>query len=223
MADRIYLPSSGSAGVSPAFDAGWNDNSTADRVLASRGTKTNTSLTNKTQSALNAANRNALLRQYILPLDAGVVFTTSDTVKGQVRVAESNANANARSQLGVRIIASDNTTVRATLLALATANVTTPSPEWPISATNQPFPYGGAATLATGYVTVSGDYMVIEIGSRNGQSPGSSWTATGNFGDPSATGDLPEDSSTTTALVPWIEFSGSLDPVLGGSRSYIIW
>jgi hypothetical protein len=44
MATRIYLPSTGSAAVSPAFDAGWDDTVDATRLPCVFDTKSSTSM-----------------------------------------------------------------------------------------------------------------------------------------------------------------------------------
>jgi hypothetical protein len=199
----LYLPSSGAAAISPAFDAAWNVSGSADRVAAVDA-KSGTAMTSKAVPGSSVGGRNFLTRQYVYPLPAGVAFTTSDTVRGQIRAQEGSSLYNICAQCVIRVIAADATTVRATLVAADTSAL---SSEWATSLTNRTFPRGGAVNLATNYTTVSGDHLVLEVGGFQGA--GSTNNQTLRFGDTGAT-DLPEDETTTADNVPWIRFSTDL-------------
>lgn len=153
------------------------------------------------------SNRDAVIGQFISePLAAQ---TISGTVKGQIRAQENALSANLRSQCIIRVVQSDNTTIRGTLYAGDLTTLTgNPTPEWATTATNRPLPFGGSVALSS-LAIQNGDRLVIEVGYR--KHAAASTTGTLYFGDNSAT-DLAEDTTTTTANNPWIEFSQDLLP-----------
>ena len=195
---RLYFPSSaGSPGISPTPDAGWTR--TADMVRRQAvDTRVSSAMATVT-SASASTTGNILLAQYVYgPVATG--FTISGTVKGQIRASESDASADARAQIGIRVIAGDGSTVRGTALALDAAAL---SSEFGTAPQNRKFPRGGAVAL-TSVAGSAGDYIVIELGARKHQSNFA--TASLSLGDNSGT-DLPEDETTFTANNPWIEIS----------------
>ncbi|MCA9878269.1 MAG: hypothetical protein KC442_10825, partial [Thermomicrobiales bacterium] len=96
-----------------------------------------------------------LLRQYVYPLDAGVQFSTADTLKGQVRAA-TETGTNARAQLLIRVVSGDGT-VRATLLGVDGAAMDN---AFATDLTNREFPRDTPQNLEANYTTVAGDYLV---------------------------------------------------------------
>jgi hypothetical protein len=205
MATRIYLPSSGTALVSPAFDGAWDVTTGADRLWAAAGQQ-NTAMATKSTAETSASVVNVLSRQYLVgPLTAQ---TVGGTIKGQIRCSEANADADYRIQLVVRAVSSDGVTVRGTLRAADTEAL---SSEFHTSLRNITVPLASLSPQALSSVVVSdGDWLVIEIGYRSHNTHTTSRAGSFRYGDV-ATSDLPEDETTTTDLNPWIEFSGDLD------------
>lgn len=80
--------------------------------------------------------------------------------------------------------------------------------EWSAAAaTNRPMPYGGAVNLTPQNAAI-GDRILVLIGVKTfstnlGVNRQFNWAS-------SAVADLPEDSTTTTDLAPWLEFSNTL-------------
>lgn len=200
MATRFYFRAASVAQVSPDFDAAWtNTTSAVRRLLAERVRSTDTIAAGTARTW--TAGEVRLDRQYISPpLAAGVVFTGED-VTCYMRPLESNADDNAITQMGVRVVSEDGATVRATLLAVDHYGSST---ELATSATNRVF---ASAEALGDYTTVSGDRLVVEIGFTD--STGTSPSATGSYGS-SAAADLAADEVSTTANNPWIQFSGSV-------------
>src|SRR3990167_6378332 len=128
-------------------------------------------------------------------------ITGSQALKWQIRARENAAQANAFTSLGIRIIASDGTTVRKTVLA-----VTLDDTETVTILTNRQFT---ATSAATNYTTVAGDYLVIETGMRATFLADSTRTIVLRFGDAAAS-DLPEDDTDTTDLNPWVQLTDTL-------------
>lgn len=207
MATRFLLPSSGAAGASPAF-GGWGVTGQADRVrmvTASVSTPLATRSANPTQAAVV----DVLIRQYVSdPLNAGSI---SGTVKGIVQAYESASNRDMRAQLLIRVVSNDGATVRGTLLALNTGAVASEFSDSVLTSRKFPLGWTGAGATLSAVTAQAGDRIVVEIGYRMHLGFASSFFAYGQlrFGDTGS--DLAEDeTSTSTTLRPWIEFSQTL-------------
>lgn len=203
---RLYLPSTGAAAVSPAYDAGWDQPGSATRLRC---------VTSRIGSAMAAVAVskssatvpwNVLHRQYVSdPIGAQVI---AGTLKGQVLANQNvGGSSNCSAQLLIRVVSGDGSTVRGTLLAMQTTggstfNVTTDR--------NIRFPHQWTAPGASlsSVTAQSGDRLVIEIGHRTTRSS-SGRVGSLTVGDDSGT-DLPEDETTTAANNPWLQFSQTL-------------
>lgn len=212
MPTRYYLPSTGAAAVSPAFDGSWEKSDQADRIKC---------VTTKIGSAMGTPARNGaavnpsdtLVRQYVSdPIGAQ---TITGTVKGQVICMETANSNNLMAQLLIKVVSNDGGTVRGTALAHNTAAL---SNEFALTLTNRKYPRGwsGAGTTLTDVTAQDGDRIVIEVGKRQ-ESTNSSSTLNVQLGDDGGT-DLPEDETdTTTTKNPWIEFSMTIAGQGGGA------
>src|SRR3989339_641061 len=196
---RFYLPASGAAAVNPTYNAGWEKTSQADNLRCVTP-KLNTAMASKTSSENVSTNPyDVLTRQYVSDPIAGQ--TISGTLKGQIRVMESNNLANFNRAIVVYVVSNDGATVRGTLLSIFGGGT-----EYDNAFQNRNFP---ESTVLSSVNAQNGDRIVIEIGTRSTNTAATNRTATHSFGDDSAN-DLAEDESTTTANNPWIEFSGDI-------------
>jgi hypothetical protein len=205
VATRIYLPSSGSAAVTPST---WNfANQINPLTFAGSRTKTASALTTKLEATgtTNPTAR-AMLRYVIGPLEGQSI---TGTVKGQMLALESNAGANASLALAVKIIQPDGTD-RAVLLAQTAGDSAAGGVELATgSLTNARFLNASEAnpTLTTQSAT-RGDYLVIEIGFRS--ATGTTRNISLRYGDTGSTDLTDGNTSETTDNVPWIEFSDDI-------------
>ncbi len=194
MSTRFYLPSTGAAAVSPAYEAGW-DTAPGGRLKLVQ-TKISSAMTSVNHSTSGTTHGT---RQYVSdPLPAQ---TISGTVKCYLRAFEDSAGDTYTSYLSIRVCNEAGTAFRGTLLALGHHG---PGTDFATSATNRIFADGD--TLSSLAINAN-DRLVIEIGTAE------SGTASNNskvvIGDDSGT-DLPEDETETAAYNPWIEFSADL-------------
>lgn len=205
MATRLYLPLSVASQVSPAFDAEWENTGSAIRNQTHTVKQASTLATSTlTVPASNTVPYDLLVGQWVSqPLDSNQTIT--GTVKGQIRVHESNAAADLRAQLIIRVVTRDGSTVRGTLLAADTGVLAN---EFTTSLTNRQFPVGLRTNTLTSVSAQTGDRVVIEVGLRQHTS-GISRTSQFSLGD-SAASDLAEDETSTAANNPWLELSQSL-------------
>jgi hypothetical protein len=221
VATRLYLPpSGGTPGITPTPAAQWDHTTDMLRAVPALA-PTNTAFSNCGMGDATAtANRDSLCRQFVFPLPVGTVFNTTQTIKGRALCRGNQATFNMRSQAIVRVIASDGTTVRATLYAgdLATGT-TNPVSEWATTHTNRQLPRGATVAIAANYTTVAGDHLVIELGSRKHAALATNGSI--RFGD-NAGSDLPEDETATGDANSWIEFSGTLTAA-AGLPAQVIW
>ena len=208
---RLYLPSSGSAAIFPVFTSGWEYTTGADRIAATAVKGSTPQKVRYVTLGTTATNYDVLVRQYIYPLPAGVVFATTDTVKGQLRADESTAAADARAQMVIRVMTAASV-VQATLLSFDTGVL---SSEFSTSDSfqNRKFPRGGAVNLQANYTTVAGDYLVMEYGFRKHATSGA--TIGMGFGVTAASAGagqalLEDEADVANHGYPWIEFSTDL-------------
>lgn len=197
MATRLYLPSTGSAAVTPAVGSGWTASGSAVQraanlnKIASAMASTSITVNNSSSTA------STLFAQYVSPPLAAQ--TLSGNVIGQMRFSISNATgATCVSRIYIRVINSSGTVV-ATILAGTSggSNLTT-------TLTNKRTP---TSTALSSYACSAGDRISIEAGIIR---TAGTTSRTGNisFGDDSAT-DLAVDDATTTANNPYVEFDGN--------------
>jgi hypothetical protein len=206
MATRWYFTSSATTPAnSPAFGAWTRTTEGVRRIMAT--TKDGTAMASKTiwANGAAAADESALAIQFSSDtLPVGTAFTTSQTIKCYIRCNESAGNDNINRQ-PIRVAVYNGTTLQATLKGLGHIGPNTT--EWPTTLTNKTLADGDA--LAANYTSVSGDYLVVEVGGQVSAAGGTSVTGTMSFGSDSGT-DLGENESDTSAFNPWFEWSGNL-------------
>jgi microcompartment protein CcmK/EutM len=211
LATRFYFPSTGTADISPAFDAEWNDSSSVTRrpLNRLRGTSAFLEVSDTETSALNTWD--ILLGQFVsAPLQAQTLTGTFSCV---IRARESAAGVNARSQMVVKVVSNDGTTVRGTLFPADTT--TTNVNEWVVTTTataarNAFFPKGTASQGFTSLAIQANDRLVVEVGARTvNTATTAGFTAAMRFGEAAAS-DLTADETGVVEGNPWIEFSSTL-------------
>lgn len=206
MATRFYLSSTMVPPLLPGFAAWTRTSEGLRRVM--HNTKDGSAATTATfwAGASSAAADTCLCRQFhsLRNLKVGTVFATTDTVKVQIRCAESATNDNInKGPICIKVY--NGTTLQATLLGLGHVGASTT--EWPTALTNRSL--ANSDVLAANYTTVVGDYLVLEVGGMT-DSIGTSVTGSMSFGSDNAT-DLGENESDTTAFNPWFEMSNNLE------------
>jgi hypothetical protein len=233
--NRFYFPvpkiyySSGHNGypaqVFPTPDAQWDVLPTGGSVLQGelvgnrRLTTLNRQDTYSGSSTWNmTAGQDGLIGQYVsAPIAAQ---TITGTVKMQMITLEPGAAFDERSQLVIRVVSGDGLTVRGVLYAGDTSGLTS---EWASAGTvtNRKFPQAAVspATLSS-VVAQNGDRIVVEWGFRAHATGNAGGTFT-YMGDSGAT-DLPEDETDTSqAKNPWIEFSNAITMSSLGDWEYV--
>lgn len=213
MVTRLYFRADQTPAKTPAFDAGWQRTTEAVRRVMEKP-RIASSMTDFTawNGASVGANGNALAVQFQSPeLTPGQNISTSHTVKMQVRCREESTNDNIIAcQIALKVY--NGTTLQATLLPLITTPVTSYGTvaEWTAAGTDRRnvIAANGDA-IQDNYVTVDGDYLVLEVGAQVSTGGGTGVTATLVFGSDNAS-DLPEDDIELSALNPWIELSNDL-------------
>lgn len=190
---RFYLPSTGSAAVSPAFDAAWEETGDADRIKMVT-TRISSAMSDKSITTLITAG-DALCRQYVS--DALEAQTIDQAVTLYARANETLGTLDSTARAVVKVVSGDGGTVRGTLLSLADYSSAS---EFNTSNRNKAFIIGKGPTSVAAQ---AGDRIVLEIGFNHGAVISS---AAINFGDDSST-DLLQDEVTTAANNPWLEFS----------------
>lgn len=198
MATRLYLQSTSTGAVNPAFaDGGWerDHGSYASRIMAT--TKANTALT--TVSGVFGATTTSQTRYHTFVSDTlNVGQTISGTFSLVVgKCAETTLSGDAHLAYALRVTTGSGTH-RATL-----ATVMATSTEFPLIASAATRIH--SATAITSFACNAGDRLVLEIG-IHGVTPANEVMQM-RFGDPTATADFALTSGLTTDLCPWGELS----------------
>lgn len=201
MATRLYGVATLAAPITPTPDAAWQDTTGFVRRLlsATKGAST------ETRSAVNVtsgANNEVLGFQLVSePLNTAQTITGTVTIMTRGRELATTDNVDRRAR-GIRVIQSDGTTVRGTLLAEGFDATSTTE----LAATLAGYRAANATALSS-VSAQAGDRIVVEIGyglSATGTTPQYDMVIGGNGTDHAATdGD-------TTGTVPWVEFSQNL-------------
>lgn len=204
MATRFYLPEDAiTPPISPTPSASWEDTSNLVRSICSTAKYGDAMTTVALPDDGDDTSKDVLSRQYVsAELTAGQTITGSQSLKSQCRIVEVSGGNNLFLALGIRVIASDGTTVRKTVLDVTRDNTEASSG----TLTNRAFT---ATSAATNYTTVAGDRLVIEIGLGGDPAGGSVHEGSLRLGTAAAS-DLAEDDSSTTDNNPWVQLNDSL-------------
>ena len=202
MATRFYLPSTGAADISPAFEAEWTENASADRLLAVR-TRISSAMAD-VERALSVSAGTRLIRQYVSVDSIKACILTTGTIKGTIRVKESATNDNIMQvTCSIRIVDSTGNTFRTP--ALLAKGQWGPSNEWSNSSRiARRIADGDSISQVQCY---DGDRVVIELGYY--VSSGISISGLMVFGDDSGT-NLGDNETDTAAYNPFVEYSGTI-------------
>lgn len=208
MATRFYLPSSGAAAVSPAFDSLWDVSGVADRIAMST-TKANTTNAGKSAAEGVSGGVDVLNRQFVGPNDL-VAGTLAGTFRTVVICEESNSDANMFLNLVLKVVDSTGATVRGVLYAgqgTQTSSSSSASPQYEFTVTATRLSRVLSGTL-TPVVAQAGDRLVAEFGYSDSNLNATSRSGTLHFGDPNAATDLAYtvDTGSTASENPWLEF-----------------
>lgn len=201
MATRFYLPSTGVAPVSPAFDSLFEKTAEADRITMvttkiSSGFATKTCTENVSTDPYDVLNR-----QYVSE-PIGAHDWTDPIFQVQIRCLESSGQANFQLQISFRVFSYDGTTERLDLGSQSISN----------EFDNRDLENRGLPrSVVWEPSSLNGDRIVIDIGIRAWNTKTDIYTATMDFGDNSGT-DLPEDDTEQTQYNPWVEVDEDFAP-----------
>lgn len=216
-ADSATIANSASRGtqspvsVTPAAE--WDVTTSVGATVAPSGVllpyKAGTAITafRAASGYTSTAGQDVLVGQYISPAIAAQTIT--GTVKMQMQMSNPSLSNDLRSQLIVRVVSQDGTTVRGTLYAGDTGSMTD---EWGSSYANDTFPQATISPVSMSSVTaVDGDRICVEFGYRSHTGTLTGGDVRVRLGDTGASGDLPDESVQTAATyAPWIEFSNAI-------------
>ena len=207
MATRVYFPETGAAPVTPpTIGAEWehDNNVTRQLIYPTPDSTTLTTTAYTPDAADDITDRDACHRRYVSnPLKAQ---TFGGNVKGQFQCLEAHTNNNLFLTLKILVCTNTGSSVVVTPLAI-TRDTTN---EVATTLTNRNFPSTALSAVACN----DGDRLVIEVGL--GGLPVATSQVQGHngsirFGTNASGGDLTEDdTSTSTTLRPWVEFSQNI-------------
>lgn len=205
---RFYLSSTPWTLNTPGFHAGWEHTGEAVRRRAVPGAKSSTAFENlaASESVSSGARRDVLIAQYVSPPLAGT-GTLSGAVWGLIRCAQSATGGLIRSQICIKVVSGDGSTVRGTVYNFDDGGAGT---EWSTGAQGaEYFPRSGIEVALTSSVAwQDGDRIVIEVGYGAENDNTTTHTGTIHGGDNAGSDHAGEDE--TTELNPWIELTQNL-------------
>lgn len=211
-ASRFYMPTTGSAPISPDFSSGWDAHTAAaGRRLGAFAIKQGTTMETRQFKDSNTTDRDNMFRQYVYQPALTAQTISAQTVKIQIRGAERRATDDMHLAWTVKVVSSDGNTVRGTVVALRRDGNELQS----FLMVNR-----GDSTTSTQVIAQAGDYLVLEVGTGGKSASSADHHTFLRFGD-SAEADLPEDDTETDDLSPWIEFANPLSFEGGGEEGEI--
>lgn len=204
---RFYLSSSLTAAASPGFASGWESTGSALRRMMG-----NPSLASSTKTDLGVAETSTsgtfdVLNYQFVSEPLANASVICGPVGGYIRATESNSAADDRSQMVVKVVSGDGSTLIGTVIDFDASALTD---EWPTTAASRRFPlaFTGSGTKGTPVSASAGDRVVVEVGYRAHNTSSTSRTGTLRSGHAVGGSDF-TTSGTTTDLNPWIEISAT--------------
>ena len=205
MSTRIYLPSSGTAPVTPST---WNFpyQVTTTYTLPGVMTKGTTALTTRTSATGTTSPKLWGVMRYVIgPLSAQSI---AGTVNLAMMCKESNAGADTTLAIAVKIIQPGGADRAVLLAAVGSDSAASPQEMTTTLSTRRAYSLTEVRPIPlTTQSATAGDYLVIEIGFR------SATTVTRNIdqrhGDNVGT-DLADGDGATNDYAPWVDFSQTL-------------
>lgn len=213
MATRFYYEgvAAGVPTLTPAFDAAWGVTGQAVRRFLSLAADSGNSARETFAVAETTATNpvNVLAFQFIsAPLAAQTI--SAQTLKGVIRVAEANLDADYDAQMVVRVVSNDGTSVVGTLMG---AHSNALASEFNTVFQDRKFPLNEINPFTVTSVTASaGDRLVVEIGVRSYNTHTTSRNATFLIGTgaPLTTDAADVNTGGNDSDRPWMEFSGTV-------------
>jgi hypothetical protein len=204
MARRFYLPSAGTAALTPTANAAWTHVNAVYRPMrVTKGGTASASSTYSPDAADHLVAGDAVNVTFVSTEVLAAQTITAQTVKLAIQASETNAGNNLSLAWEVYAVSS-NGTVRGTLVSKRTAGT-----ELPTTITGR-----FASVTCSALAVQDGDRLVFRVGYSG--TPVGAGGVQGHNGtvrlmDVSAQGDLPEsDGSTSAILNPWLEFANDL-------------
>ena len=195
---RLYLPSTGTAPVSPLFDVNWEDTGSASparRPLPSA--PSGSAMTTLNFMDVDMTDRDILMAQHVSPPLAGDQTITAQAIKLAIRAAEVLTSQDMFVAWMVKVVNGTGLIDRGTLVTIRRDDV-----ELATTLTNRLIE--ATSSQVDG---LNGDRIVLEYGV--GGDPLVSHDSSLRVGD-AAGSDLPYDDTTTTDLNPFIQFAQNL-------------
>ena len=210
MATRFYFHATGTAAVSPAFDAGWEQTAAAVRIPMPRKLTLSaaTALTNSAAITIPITTTQQILAWQGVSDDvfAPLRITAQDLFSMVVRCSENATTNNAHLAYVLRAFSMDGSTSLGTL-----ASSMTTASEFPLTASAATRIYGnGTTTIALTATTINQPWRVVLDFGAHAQGP----TAAGSFIQRVGCSDAADFALTTaltTDLNPWMELSCNLN------------
>lgn len=227
MATRFYIARPGSADdvtppISPSWDASWEKTSSGVRVRARTTVYTSTTGSDLVDSTGTGSDPNDVGIAQCVSIVPYAPQVISGFFKSVFRAREFNAGTNARAQCTIRAIALNGVTVLATLVSHDTSALSNEFVNGTAGTIRFPLNYTGSG-VAVSATIASPFYVVAEFGARihSTDSANAARLAVG-INDAGTTTDASETEGTTSAAVPWFEFSQDLVPYMPRNRPVMV-
>jgi hypothetical protein len=204
MARRFYLPSAGSAALTPTANAAWSHVNAVYRPMSvTKGGTASADHAYSPDGSDHLVAGDAVNVTFVSTEVLAAQTITAQTVKLAIQARETHAGNNLALAWEVYVVA-PNGSVRGAIVSKRTAGA-----ELPTAITGRFASVQGASVVAQ-----AGDRLVLRVGYSG--TPVGAGGVQGHNGtvrlmDVSAQGDLPEsDGSTSAILNPWLEFANDL-------------
>lgn len=208
-ATKFYFPNSGSPPVSPSPMANWTDKTQIQRFpLSAVGAKPADALAiGQTVTLLEDAPNNwEIDRQYVsTPLTAGTVFTSGTTTVSMNLSNREFAISDDVIQgiVAIQVWNTTGTTIRAILLAVGNHGTNT---EPPNDTNTQNKTFSNAVAVTATYTTVTGDFLVVELGYSTGADVANTTPEAAAKWGAASQADCTANQETDTNCAGWVQF-----------------
>ena len=217
MATRLYLPSSGTAPVSPTPQAGWNQNAGSVIRRPTFPYKTGTAQALSTVTGGGVSGDNWILLQFVSPplLVDGSVSTTS-TFSFSIYCMESNNLANAYVMVRPAYCNNDGS---------GDVTIMDDGSDWYVGATEMATTTNGASrydseSILSNATITAGKRLLFEVGFDKNST--TSYSMKVRCGDDGASDAPSSDADTSTTNNSWVEFSDNFTFDYGGPNALMM-
>lgn len=200
---RFYLSASLAPPANPSFAGGWESTGSALRRMMGRPSLAASTKANNGVAETSTSDTFDVLNYQFVSEPLAYAGVVCGPLGGFIRATESSGSADDRSQMVVKVVSGDGSTLIGTVLDFDASALTD---EWPTTSASRRFPlaFSGTGTKGTPVSFSAGDRIVVEVGYRAHNTSATSFTGTLRAGHTVGGTDFTATAQTADNN-PWID------------------